>query len=659
MNDPMHPIDRSAHELLIVNDDPAGRYASVRLLQGAGFRTREAASGTACLTAADDSVSVIVLDVHLPDIDGWEVVRRLRARADTARTPVLHLTAAYTTDEDKVRGLDSGADAYLTHPVEPAVLVATVQALVRTRVAEEAMRRSERKFRAIYAQAPGGICVLSPEGRVIDANPVMLQLLGRSNDDVIGNDLADFAAAADAERMSAWLRDPKAQVGDTEFTMQSPTGGLNPLAWKLSRDIEPGVNLAVATDISQRNLLEVQRRQLLDSERVARGSAERMNRMKDELIAVLSHELRTPLNAIMGWAHVLQKRGGDDLTMRGLSAIERNVSVQARLISDILDMSRLNMGKMPLSFETIDPAAVVNEAVAAMQSSAHDAKLSLTLDMQPSHRFIRADSSRLQQVVWNLVSNAIKFSPPGSDIRVTLRDEADGLHLTIADQGQGIKPEFLPFLFDRFTQGEAGSNRQRGGLGLGLSIVKQLVEAHCGTVQVFSAGVGQGARFEIVLPFDNGELPALDAAATLDETQTADNTDNLLAGLKVLVVDDDPDACAMLTIILSDRGAQVTIAASHDEALAALERETPDVMVSDIGMPGRDGYDLIRAIRIAEVGTGRHLPSVALTSFTRQQDRQQVFEAGFDVHCSKPLRPLQVVQSVAGLAGRSPFTPSV
>ncbi len=645
-----HPIDRSAHELLVVNDDPASRYATVRMLQNAGFRTREAATGAAALAAVNEGISAMVLDVHLPDIDGWETVRRLRARPGTARLPVLHLTAAYTSDQDKVRGLDSGADAYLTHPVEPAVLVATVQALVRTRVAEEAMRRSERKFRAIYSQAPGGICLLDAEHRLIDANPSLLELLGRKAEDVLGQPLTGFVPAPWNADVAPWLEGDASQ-GEAEFPVRKPDGRDVQLAWVISRDVEPGVDIAVATDISQRNLLVQQRQQLLDSERMARAAAERMSRMKDELIAVLSHELRTPLNAIMGWAHVLQKRGGDETFQRGMAAIERNVRIQARLISDILDMSRLNMGKLLLAFEPVDPAAVVGEALSAMQASAAEAQVELVPDLPPGLRPLRADGPRLQQIVWNLVSNAIKFSPPGREVRVMLREGDDGLHLSVIDHGQGIAPNFLPYLFDRFTQSDAGSNRKRGGLGLGLSIVKQLVEAHGGTIRAHSDGPDRGARFDLVLPYEGATAHPHEPVTSFDEL-TGDEGEGSLQGLRMLVVDDDPDASAMLSIILTDRGAHVTSASSYEEALAALDRQPVDVMVSDIGMPSKDGYDLIREVRRRELGTARHLPSIALTSFTRAQDRQQVLDAGFDQHCAKPLQPLQLVQAVTALAAR-------
>jgi PAS domain S-box-containing protein len=289
------PIDRAAHVLLVVDDDPATRYATSRRLQSAGFQTREAATGAEGLAAADESISAMVLDIHLPDIDGFALCRMLRSRPGTSRLPVLHLSAAYVTDDDKVRGLDAGADAYLTHPVEPAVLVATVQALVRTRIAEESMRRSESKFRTIYAQAPGGICLLDPQGRLLDANPALLGFLGLDLDAVLGHALADFVPADEAARASLFFRRPPTETASGEIALLDRAGRATHLEWSITQGVEPGVTMAVAVDISARRLVEQQRQELLEGERVARGAAERLSRMKDELIAVLSHELRTPL----------------------------------------------------------------------------------------------------------------------------------------------------------------------------------------------------------------------------------------------------------------------------------------------------------------------------------------------------------------------------
>ncbi|WP_213953808.1 MULTISPECIES: response regulator [unclassified Variovorax] len=647
------PIDRSLHELLIVDDDPASRYATARTLRNAGFRTREAASGVEGLRLADDGVSALVLDVHLPDIDGFELCRRLRSRPETNRLPVLHLTAAYVTDEDKVRGLDSGADAYLTRPVEPAVLVATVQALVRARVAEEAMRRSETKFRAIYSHTLTGIGLLDEEGRLLDANAALLTLLGRSADEVNGRALGEFVPPELASSVDEYMRGTSEMPQRREFPALRPDGSLVHLEWSVSPHIERKVNMAVAIDISERVMLEEQRRQLLDRERAARGEAEQISRMKDDLIAVLSHELRAPLNVIMGWAHLLQKRGASEEILRGLRAIESNGRIQAKLITDLLDMSRLNLGKLPLIFESVDPSEVVANVIEAMRPAIDESAHVLNLQLAPPYRPILADQARLQQILWNLISNAIKFSPRGGGITVGLTESEEGVTLYVSDEGQGIEARFLPMVFDRFAQGDASSNRQRGGLGLGLAIVKQLVEAHGGSVSVESAGPDQGTTFRVWLPVS---ATALVGVAGGEETSTDAQPAEMasLHGVNLLIVDDDTESNAMLEMILSDRGGQVATAHSCDAALELLETLKPDVLISDIGMPGKDGYTLIREIRKREQASGHHMQAIALTAFARDRDQHQALEAGFDAHCAKPLQPLKLLWQIQRVLGRLP-----
>ncbi|MEJ8851361.1 hybrid sensor histidine kinase/response regulator [Variovorax rhizosphaerae] len=647
------PIDRSLHELLIVDDDPASRYATARTLRAAGFRTREAATGAEGLRMADDNISAMVLDVHLPDIDGFELCRRLRSRPQTHRLPVLHLTAAYVTDEDKVRGLDSGADAYLTRPVEPAVLVATVQALVRARVAEEAMRRSETKFRAIYSHTLTGIGLLDEEGRLIDANAALLTLLGRTADEVNGHALKEFVPPELAPMVDEYMRGTIDTPQRREFPAMRPDGSLVHLEWSVSPHIERKVNMAVAIDISERVMLEEQRKQLLDRERAARGEAEQISRMKDDLIAVLSHELRAPLNVIMGWAHLLQKRGASEEILRGLRAIESNGRIQAKLITDLLDMSRLNLGKLPLIFESVDPSEVVENVIEAMRPAIDESAHVLKLELAPPFRPIFADRARLQQILWNLISNAIKFSPRGGGITVGLTESEEGVTLVVSDQGQGIEPRFLPMVFDRFAQGDASSNRQRGGLGLGLAIVKQLVEAHGGSVSVESAGVDQGTTFRVWLPVSATAPPGV--AGSEDASPDAQPAEMAsLHGVNLLIVDDDAESNAMLQMILSDRGGQVATAHSCDAALELLEMMTPDVLVSDIGMPGKDGYTLIREIRKREEASGHHMQAIALTAFARDRDQHQALEAGFDAHCAKPLQPLKLLWQIQRVLGRLP-----
>ncbi|RZJ13628.1 MAG: response regulator [Rubrivivax sp.] len=647
-------IDRSRHRLLIVNDDPVGRYTTVRQLGAAGFPTAEAGTGAEALAQADGSLAAIVLDIHLPDIDGFEVCRRLRARVDTRRVPIVHLTAAYLTDDDKVRGLDAGADAYLTHPVEPAVLVSTLQALVRTRAAEDAMRGSEARFRAVYARAPVGMCLLdSASGRILDANPAMLGLLRREAGEVVGQPLIGFAPPArhaDAEAFVATLA--PAQEGTTAaLPLLDPDGQEVPLEWSTVPDIEPGVCLAMAVDLGPRQELGRQRQALLDRERDARGAAERVSRLKDDLIAVLSHELRTPLNAIMGWAHVLQKRPAPDILERAAASITRNVTLQARLITDILDMSRLNMGKLPLTIEDVELDDIVEATVAAVQVNFDDRGHRLVLDIQPLGQPLHVDGARIQQVLWNLLGNAAKFSPDGSEITMRIRPVPGGVSIAVIDRGQGIAPEFLPEVFDRFTQSDAASNRMHGGLGLGLAIVKNLVEAHGGQVSVQSDGLGRGATFEVWLPLPPAGSQADRGPDSGPGELSADQDRISLQGVRVLVVDDDADAGAMLRLVLGEQGAQALVVGGYDEALKALDESPFELLISDIGMPGKDGYELVRELRHREAAQPgrRRLPAIAFTAFGRPEDRRHALAAGFDAHIAKPLRPhnlLRVAQHV-------------
>ncbi|KQW52261.1 MULTISPECIES: response regulator [unclassified Roseateles] len=642
-------LDRSRHRLLVVNDDPVARYATVRQLQSAGFPTVEAATGAEALALADESLSAVVLDIHLPDIDGLEVCRRLRRQQATFKLPVIHLTAAYLTDEDKVRGLDSGADAYLTHPVEPAVMVSTIQALVRTREAEDAMRLSEAKFRATFECAPGGIGLVDiTDGKLLDVNPAMLALLGRERHEVVGHSLQRLAAPADAEAAATFMSSLAAESAYAEFRLLRPDGRLIPSEWTSATHIEPGIAMLVATDISQRLLLAKQRQELLDRERSARGTAERHSRLKDDLIAVLSHELRTPLNIILNWAQMLQRRSRPELLERGLAAIERNAVLQARLISDILDMSRLNLGKLPLKLEWVTVGSIFAAAATAAQPLLERSGHHLRLDTEREDFKIYADESRMQQVLWNLMGNAIKFSPAGSEITLSLRVHDGGVTMAVKDQGQGIAADFLPFVFERFAQSDVASNRQHGGLGLGLAIVKNLVESHGGHVSVTSPGLGQGAQFSLWLP---GE-PLLAAPGEPGEASSfgalAGAPSTLFAGLRVLLVEDDPDAGAMLSMILSEQGVKVHLDTSVDAALQSLATGSFDLLISDIGMPGRDGYELIRELRQRE-GAGPAMPAIALTAFSRDADRASAIEAGFNVHLGKPLRPQRLLSEVLEL----------
>ncbi|MBA2673314.1 response regulator [Ramlibacter sp.] len=648
-------IDRAAHTVLVVDDNAATRYATARLARAAGFATQEAASGGEAMEMSVSGVSAVVLDVHLPDIDGFEVCRRMRARVETSLLPIIHLSATYIRPQDRVTGLNAGADAYLVHPVEPAVLVATLQALIRARSAEDALRRSELRFRAIYDQADSGIGLLDAQGCFADANPALQRLLRRPAHELLGQPVRAFAAPEQAAFVDQLLSG--AQNGAdgapvrSVFPLLRPDGSPVHLEWSVSSHAEPGLRIAVAIDVSQRHELEERRRDVLEREQAARSVAERHSRTKDDFIAVLSHELRTPLNAIMGWVHVLKRRGATPETMRGLDAIERNVKTQARIISDILDVSRINSGKLRLDCEPVDPGELIADSLASVADEAAEKRVGIRTDVVQAQGTAWLDPARFQQIFWNLMTNAIKFSPPGGEVEVLLRREGERLDLTVRDHGVGIAPEFLGHMFDRFAQSDAPGNRAHGGLGLGLAIVKHLAELHGGSVVAMSGGLGTGTTMRVELPVQGPVAEPAHAPRAREDTERA-SSDTALHGLDVLLVEDDADATEMMVVVLADRGARVRCASSFDTAVEAMRAAWPDVLVSDIGLPGRDGYELARQARLMQPpGRPGRLPAIALTAFTRPEDREKAEQAGFDLHLSKPLQPQKLVNAIEALVG--------
>jgi PAS domain S-box-containing protein len=405
-------------------------------------------------------------------------------------------------------------------------------------------------------------------------------------------------------------------------------------------------------DRQLRELLE-ERDRLLDSERAARSQAEHLSATKDEFLALLSHELRTPLSAILGWTQILRRKSpvSDDLS-NGLEVIERNVRAQTQLVEDLLDMSRIISGQMRLDVQPIMPYAFVQGAVESVRPAADARDLRLEAILDPAAGPVNGDANRLQQVVWNLVSNAIKFTPEGGRVQVLLERSGSHIQISVVDSGVGIHPDFLPHVFERFRQADGSTTRTYRGLGLGLSIVKHIVELHGGTVSVDSAGDGQGALFvvrlpvAVVRPLARGvhprsvpQMPLLPADADL-------------SNIVVLVVDDEDDARELLRRVLSDRGATVVTAGSANEGLAAIEQHPPDVLVSDIGMPEVDGYELIRRVRARLAKTGLRFPMIALTAFARPEDRTRALLAGFVTHIAKPVDAAELIATVAAVTGR-------
>ncbi|MES2531655.1 MAG: response regulator [Pseudomonadota bacterium] len=642
-------IDRGRHTVLVVDDNPTTRYATARVIRAAGFETQEAGTGREALQIARHRISAVVLDVHLPDIDGFEVCRELRAHQATATLPVVHLSAAFVRNEDKVAGLDAGADAYLVHPVEPAVLIATLQALIRARMAEDKLRSSEVRFRAIYDQAPTGMALIDAEGRFADVNPAMVQLLGRARDALIGQPVGAFAPDEWAERVRARTRsDTNDEPWQGEFPLLRRDGSWIRFEWTISAHIEPGLRFGIALDVSERFELERQRREVLEREQAARTAAERLSRTKDDFVAVLSHELRNPLNAIGGWVHLLKSGARTAEQMeKGLAAIDRSVKAQARLIADILDVSRISSGKLHLHREWTEPGALMASSIDALNAAVAAKKLRIELAQHGTEQLAWLDATRFQQIVWNLLSNAIKFSAEGGRIRIELTRDGDLLRLSVQDAGRGIAPDFIAHLFERFTQSDSPDNRRHDGLGLGLSIVKNLAELHGGGVSAESGGEGQGATFHVTL----GVVPSGHSPIVLLNAQNPpphEPDHHLFGGLDIVLVEDNADASEVLLVVLSDAGAQVRHAADCESALELIRQKWPDVLVSDIGLPGRDGYDLIREVRRLEAAQGRaRMPAIAHTAFTRAMDHEKATEAGFDGHVGKPLQPHALLGAIS------------
>ncbi len=399
-----------------------------------------------------------------------------------------------------------------------------------------------------------------------------------------------------------------------------------------------------------------ERERLLVAERAARAEAERVSLMKDEFLATLSHELRTPLNAILGWSQILRGRTGDEEEQQeGLAVIERNAKVQTQLIEDLLDMSRIISGKVRLDVQRVDLQDVVKAAIASVRHSADAKDIRLQIVLDPLAGPVRGDPNRLQQCFWNLLSNAIRFTPKGGRVQVSLERVNSHLEVCVVDNGQGIEPDFLPHVFERFRQGDGSTTRRHGGLGLGLSIVKHLVELHGGTVRAKSAGIGQGATFCIELPVmvvhpSAGDSRRDHPKGIAQESQALDHPS--LEGVLVLAVDDEPDARNLLRHVLSSCGARVLLAASAREGLELVRRERPDMIVSDIGMPGEDGYEFIRQVRQLSPDEGGRTPAAALTAFARAEDRTRALRAGYQMHVAKPVEPTELTAVVASLATR-------
>ncbi|HKQ79969.1 MAG TPA: CHASE3 domain-containing protein [Blastocatellia bacterium] len=407
-------------------------------------------------------------------------------------------------------------------------------------------------------------------------------------------------------------------------------------------------------DITERRLVEEERSKLLASERAAREKAEAASRSKDEFVAMISHEIRSPLNSILGWAQMLREGKIDQAeTVRAVEIIERNARAQSQLIEDLLDISRVITGKLTLNVRSVELPQIIEAALDSIRPAANAKSIQLRARLESRVSLVSGDPNRLQQIVWNLLSNAVKFTPRHGRVEVSLERVDSRLQITVSDSGVGISPEFLPFVFDRFSQANTSSERKYGGLGLGLAIVRHLAELHGGTAQADSPGEGQGATFTVTLPVKAvcEEMGDLEPAALSAESAGSLPDAITLDGLRVMIVDDEAETRDLLTAMLTRRGAEVKACASAAEALEEIERRRPSVLVSDIGMPDEDGYALIRKLRALGPERGGNIPAVALTAYARSEDRMRALRSGFQMHVAKPIEAGELIVAIASLTG--------
>lgn len=453
--------------------------------------------------------------------------------------------------------------------------------------------------------------------------------------------------AAQEAQVQQLLQPSRQDLYRTEFRILHPQKGER---WilrlgRIDRDDRgrPKRLHGINVDITDRKRAE-------ESERAARSEAERLNRMKDEFVATISHELRTPLTAILGWVQIL-KRPQRDLEKldRGLTIIERNARTLTQLVADLLDVGRIVTGKLRLETSPIDLGAVTSTAVETVRPVAQAKGVRLNTHISPIDEPLLGDPARVEQIVWNLVSNAIKFTPRDGTVEARVEARDAWAHITVRDTGEGISPEFLPHLFERFRQQEGtAASRKHGGLGLGLAIVKHLAELHGGRVRAESAGLGRGSTFTVELPLASKPERVLGAGA---ESSKAAADVTTLGGVRVLLVEDESDTREFVQRVLEESSAEVVSAGSAAEALAVIDEARPDVLVSDVGMPGMDGYALVRELRSREASCNESpVPAVALTAFARSEDRERAFDAGFTEHLTKPIDPATLVTAVARLS---------
>ncbi|MEO8432572.1 MAG: response regulator [Acidobacteriota bacterium] len=692
--------------ILAVDDHPDKLLALSAVLAELGQNVVTAGSGRDALRALlTNEFAVILLDVNMPGMDGFETAAFARQRKNSEHTPIIFVTA-YGDETHASRGYSLGAVDYILAPLDPEVLKTKVMVFVelfrKTAKIRQQAQALEHKALQLQRLTEASLTInsaLSPTD--------MLQSVTEIARDIVGSHQAVALIAADPNptrfdsavslsgRYEARGERPvlsdraalRAFLGEVDGPVRIPRGGVHsPPPWQslLASDrpsrlgwlaaplvLRDGRRIGLLHLLDKREgdfttedesiLTQLAQMTSVAIENTLNAEAREANRIKDEFLTTLSHELRTPLSAILGWTRTLRGTPADSSKVeRGLEVIERNVRAQTKLIDDLLDVSRIITGKVRLA---IAPAAIgplVDAAVEAMRPAAEAKGIQILLEdrLADGEDGIMADADRLQQIVWNLVSNAIKFTPKGGRVSVRVAGDDAKVEIRVSDTGQGISSEFLPRVFERFRQADSSTTRRHGGLGIGLAIARHLVELHGGTISAESDGASLGALFTVTLPRTAPGAAAIPEAEPAPEQEAAavDHPSGMsLEGVRVLLVEDERDGRDLIEEVLRASGARVSTAASAEEGRTALAAFSPDVLVSDIGMPGEDGYSLIRSIRARPDERGR-VPALALTAYAREEDRLRSRRAGFDGHLSKPLDPAELVAAIERLLSASKET---
>jgi PAS domain S-box-containing protein len=526
---------------------------------------------------------------------------------------------------------------------------------------KESLLESEERYRIVAETASDAIISIDQQSTILFINRAATRIFGYEIEQMIGQSLTmlmpEYLRHVHEAGINRYLETGKRHLSWEHIEVP----GLHKDGHEFPLELSFGefkrnhthVFIGIARDISERKQIESEREKLLQREQEARRQADEANRLKDEFLAVVSHELRTPLNAILGWSNLLDSGKLDaQASADALETIQRNARSQAQLIDDLLDTSRIITGNLRLDIRTIDLSRVIMTAINNVSPAMEAKEIQLQTMLDPQASLISGDPDRLQQIIWNLLTNAVKFTAQGGTVQVRLEKTNSHIVIAVSDTGKGIEPEFLPYVFDRFRQSDASTTRSHGGLGLGLAIVRQLVELHGGTVSVQSAGKGEGSTFVVKLPLlhlQKENVNEIQPKDSNDENIAVVDCPSDLTGLRILAVDDDADSRELMNMMITSCGANVTIADSADKAFRLIESKRFDVIVSDIGMPEEDGFSLIRRVRGLPMGQGGNTPAIALTAYTRTEDRQQAIHSGFQMHISKPFEHTDLITAIANL----------